>query len=177
VAIGRVYDVTANIGTGILIGSTNPAIEYPIGILGTAGEYNISAIRVGMISGVSASYPANGTITFRLRRLTGAAVTYTPGVNAGTGTAQPVGQSTTAAAAVFYYSTLANATGTASAMGVTLWEQTLPLTAGANWGEWFTPGFELNASPGQGTIIFTYEAGANSISTAANVGFNLSISE
>ena len=175
-AIGRVYDVSPNIGTGILIGSTNPANEYPLMVGTTSGEFNISAIRVGLISGVSASYPANGTITFRLRRPANS-ITFTSGVQGSTGTAGPAGQSTTAAASVWTYSTLANATGTASALGTVVWEQTLPLTAGANWGEWFTPGFEINANPALATVLFTYEAGANSISTAVNVGVNLSISE
>ena len=175
-AIGRVYDVSPAIGTGILIGSTNPGNEYPLLVGTTTIEYNISAIRVGMISGTSASYPANGTITFRLRRPANA-VTFTAGVQAATGTAYPVGQSTTPSSSVWTYSTLANATGTCSALGNVVWEQTLPLTAGANWGEWFTPGFEINAYPALATLLFTYEAGANSISTAANVGVNLSISE
>ena len=129
-AIGRVYDVSPAIGTGILIGSTNPGNEYPLLVGTTTIEYNISAIRVGMISGSSASYPANGTITFRLRRPANA-VTFTAGVQAATGTAYPVGQSTTPSSSVWTYSTLANATGTCSALGNVVWEQTLPLTAGA----------------------------------------------
>ena len=36
------------------------------------------------------------------------------------------------------------------------WSQTLPFTAGANWGEWFTPGFELNIAPSS-TMAFTME--------------------
>lgn len=175
-ATGRVYDVSPNLGTGLLIGSTNPANEYPLLIGGTAGEFNISAIRVGLISGVSASYPANGTITFRVRRLTNG-TTYATGVQGATGTAGPIGQSTTAAASVWTFATLANATGTASALGTVAWEQTIPLTAGANWGEWFTPGFEINANPAQATIAVTYEAGANSVSTAVNAMVSLVISE
>jgi hypothetical protein len=176
VAIGRVYDVSPGIGTGVLIGSTNPANEYTLAVGITTTEYNISAIRVAMVSGVSASYPANGTITFRIRKPANA-VTFTTGVQGSTGVIAPIGQSTTIANSTWTYSTLANATGTCSAYGNIVWEQTLPLTAGANWGEWFTPGFEINANPAQATLLLTYEAGANSISTAANVGFGLVVSE
>ena len=51
-----------------------------------------------------------------------------------------------------------------------VWEQTIPCTAGANWGEWFTPGFEINVGPGVGgTIALTYEYGAAGTSSAVNL--------
>ena len=55
--------------------------------------------------------------------------------------------------------------------GQVLWSQTTPLTAGANWGEWFTPGFELNVSPqASGTLALTYEIG--SAGSISGVGFS-----
>ena len=174
-AIGRVYNVDSGSATGITIGSTTPGTEFPIMWGNTTSEYNISAIRVGTYSGSSASYPAKGTITWRLRRITQAA-TFTTGIQA-TGTAQSIGQSTTAAVSNWYYSTLTNATGTFSGTGGILWEQTIPCTAGANWGEWFTPGFELNGGPGQATIALTYEIGGGVTGTNVNAMAGLVISE
>ena len=176
--LARVYNVDTNSATGITIGSTTPGTEFPI-MLGAAPagvEFNVSAIRVGTYSGSSASYPSNGTVTFRLRRVTG---TPTTGVQAATATAAPVSQSTTAAASVWTYSTLTNATGTVPTMDNVVWEQTIPCTAGANWGEWFTPGFEINVGPGQqtSTLALTYEYGAAGTSSAVNLIAGLVISE
>jgi|GEM_PF-6905501 len=176
-ALARTYNVDANSTTGITIGSTTPGSEYPILWGQTTSEFNISAIRVGTYSGSSASYPNNGTITWRLRRI-GQAATFSAGLQGGTGTAVTIGQSTTAAVSTWYYSTWTNATGTFSVMTTSpLWEQTIPCTAGANWGEWFTPGFELNVGPGQATLAVTYEYGASGTSSAVNLMAGLVISE
>ena len=177
--LARVYNVDPGSTTGITIGSTTPGSEFPLmyGQIGSTSEFNISAIRVGTYSGSSASYPANGTITFRLRRI-GAAATFSAGLQGGTGVAAPVGQSTTPALSTWYYSTWTNATGTFSVMTASpLWEQTIPCTAGANWGEWFTPGFEINVGPGIATLALTYEYGAAGTSSAVNLMAGLVISE
>jgi hypothetical protein len=177
VALARVYNVDSNSATGIIIGSTTPGSEFPILWASTTSEFNISAIRVGTYSGSSASYPSNGTITWRLRRV-GQAATFSAGLQGGTGLAAPIGQSTTAAVSLWYYSTWTNATGTFSSISAnSLWEQTIPCTAGANWGEWFTPGFELNVGPGQATLALTYEYGAAGTSSAVNLMAGLVISE
>lgn len=173
-AIGRTYNVDTNSAAGIAIGSTTPGTEFPIMWGSTAGEYNISAIRVGTYSGASASYPSNGTITFRLRRVSS---TFSAGLQGATATAAPVSQSTTAAASTWFYSTWTNATGTFATTAGVVWEQTIPCTAGANWGEWFTPGFEINVGPGQGTLALTYEYGAAGTSSAVNLVAGLVISE
>lgn len=180
-AVARTYNVDTNSAAGVTIGSTTPGTEFPLmwGNIGATGEFNISAIRVGTYSGASASYPSNGTVTFRLRRV-GAAATFSAGLQGATATAAPVSQSTTAAQSNWYYSTWTNATGTFSATGNVVWEQTIPCTAGANWGEWFTPGFEINCGPGQagaGTIAITYEYGAAGTSSAVNLMAGLVISE
>ena len=63
-----------------------------------------------------------------------------------------------------------NGTGTLATWGQVLWSQTTPLTAGANWGEWFTPGFEINVGPrASGTLALTYEIG--SAGSISGVGF------
>ena len=174
-AVARTYNVDTNSATGITIGSTTPGTEFVLMYGVTAGEYNVSAIRVGTYSGSSAFYPTNGTITFRLRRASGSILP--AGGSGATGTAAPVSQSTTAAASTWYYSTLTNATATFATPASVVWEQTIPCTAGANWGEWFTPGFEVNVGPGQGTLALTYEYGAAGTSVAVNLLAGLVISE
>jgi hypothetical protein len=169
VAIARVYNIDVNLVNGIPVGTGGvPGTEYVCLYGQTAQEFNVSAIRVNTVSGSGAYYPSNGTITWRLRRVAGT----NSGILVGTATAAAIGQSTTAAQSTWYYST-ANGSGTATfaTMGQVLWSQTTPLTAGANWGEWYTPGFELNASPqATGTLALTYELGsAGSISA---VGFS-----
>ena len=178
-AVARTYNVDVNSATGITMGSTTPGVEF-VAMYGavTAGvEYNISAIRVGTYSAASASYPSNGTITWRLRKVSGALAP--AGGSGGTATAAAISQSTTTAASSWYFSTLTNATATfATQTGGPLWEQTIPCTAGANWGEWFTPGFEINlGAAGAGSLALTYEIGGGVTSTNVNLTAGLVISE
>ena len=145
-AVARTYNVDSGSTTGITVGSTTPGSEFVLMFGQTVQEFNISAIRVGTYSGSSASYPSNGTITWRLRRVR----RLQTGLQGGTGNASPVGQSTTAAQSTWYYSTLDERYGRRSLpTGPSFWEQTIPCTAGANWGEWFTPGFESTSDPGR----------------------------
>jgi hypothetical protein len=94
----------------------------------------------------------------------------------GTGSAYAVSQSTLAPSSVWVYST-ANGSGTATfaTSGALLWSQTTPCTAGANWGEWFTPGFEANIT--NGTVALTYELGAAGTTSAVNLLAEVVISE
>lgn len=172
-AVARTYNIDAEQTTGISIGTGGvPGTEYVILYGGSAGEFNISAVRVGTYSGSSASYPSNGTITWRLRRVSSTS----SAILAGTATARPISQSTTAASSVWIYST-ANGSGTATfaTPGAVVWSQTIPATAGANWGEWFTPGFEVNQT--NGTLALTYELGAAGTTSAVNLMAELVISE
>src|SRR5271163_1061688 len=119
---------------------------------------HISAIRIAMSStGASTSYPANGSITFRLRPV----ASTNSAILVGTATSRPIGGSSTPANSIWLYST-ANGSGTGTFATMTTspsWAQTLPLTAGANWGEWFPPGFEINMGGGNAaaTLALTYE--------------------
>ena len=178
-SLARVYNVDLNSATGVPIGSTNPGTEFVLlyGAVNAGTEFNISAIRVGTYSGSSAYYPSNGSITWRLRKVSG---TLLPaGGSGGTATANPIGQSTNSAVSSWYFSNLTNATATfATQTGAVLWEQTIPCTAGANWGEWFTPGFEVNlGAAGAGSLALTYEYGAAGTSVAVNLMAGLVISE
>jgi hypothetical protein len=173
-AIGRTYtvDLGSNV-VGISIGTGGvPGTEYVLMYGATSGEFNISAVRVATYSGSSASYPSNGTLTWRIRRVSST----NSAILVGTATAFPISQSTTAATSAWIFST-ANGSGTATfaTSGNVLWSQTTPCTAGANWGEWFTPGFELNVT--NSTIAITYELGAAGTTSAVSLIPELVISE
>ena len=177
-AVSRVYNVDVNSATGIPMGSTTPGVEFVAlsGIVTAGVEFDISAIRVGTYSASSANYPSNGTITWRLRKVSGGVLP--AGGTTGTATAAPIGQSTNSAVSSWWFNTLANATATYATPSNVLWEQTIPCTAGANWGEWFTPGFEINlGAAGAGTVALTYEIGGGVTSTNVNLTAGLVISE
>ena len=177
-AVARVYNVDTNSASGVAIGSTTPGTEFVLmyGAVTAGVEFDISAVRVGTYSGSSASYPSNGTVTFRLRKFTGGLLP--AGGSGATATAAPIGQSTNSALSSWYYSNLTNATATVGTPGAVVWEQTIPCTAGANWGEWFTPGFEINlGAAGAGSLALTYEYGAAGTSSAVNLIAGLVISE
>ena len=172
-AVGRTYSVDTQQVTGISIGTgATTGSEFVLMYGASAGEFNVSAIRVATYSGASAVYPSNGTITWRLRKVSST----NSATLAGTASVNPISQSTTAAASTWIYST-ANGSGTATfaTSGNILWSQTTPCTAGANWGEWFTPGFELNVT--NATLALTYELGAAGTTSAVNLMPELVISE
>ena len=171
--MARTYVVDTQQVTGISIGTgATTGSEFVLMYGGSAGEFNISAVRVATYSGASASYPSNGTITWRIRKVSST----NSAILAGTASVNPTSQSTTAASSVWIYST-ANGSGTATfaTSGNVLWSQTTPCTAGANWGEWFTPGFELNIT--NSTVAVTYELGAAGTTSAVNLMPELVISE
>jgi len=172
-AVARVYTVDTNASTGISIGTGGATGTEQVLMYGTsAGEFNVSAIRVALYSLSSASYPSNGSITFRLRPVSGTLT----GILVGTGTAEPIGQSATAASSSWIYSTSSGSgTGTFATMTTApKWSQTIPCTAGANWAEWMTPGFEINTTAG--TLALTYEMSNGTVS-GVNVVPELVISE
>ena len=172
-AVARVYTVDTNTATGISLGVGGSAGVEQVLMYGvTTGEFNISSIRVAMYSLSSAAYPSNGSITFRLRQVSGTA----PTVLVGTGTAHPVGPSSTAALSSWIFSTAGGSgTGTFATMTTSpSWSQTIPCTAGANWGEWMTPGFEINCA--NATLALTYTMSNGTVS-GVNVVPELVISE
>jgi hypothetical protein len=176
VALARTYNVDVALVNGLPVGTGGvPGTEYVCLYGQTAQEFNVSAVRVNTVSGSGAFYPSNGTITWRLRRVAGATGT----IMQSTATAYPISQSTTAAQSTWIYATSSGSgTATFATMGQVLWSQTTPLTAGANWGEWFTPGFELNVSPqASGTIALTYELGSAGSISAVGFSPELVISE
>lgn len=172
-AVARVYTVDTNIATGISLGTGGVSgTEYVLMFGATSGEFNISSIRIALYSLASAAYPSNGSITFRLRTVSST----NSAILVGTGTAHAISQSTTAALSTWIFST-ANGSGTgtfATATTAPAWSQTIPCTAGANWAEWMTPGFEINNT--NATLALTYQMSNGTVS-GVNVVPELVISE
>ena len=114
-ALAKVFTVDAELVNGIPVGTGGvPGTEYVAMYGQTAQEFNVSAVRVNTVSGSGAYYPSNGTITWRLRRVAGT----NSGILVGTATANPIGQSTTAAQSTWYYSTTSGlGTATFATMG------------------------------------------------------------
>lgn len=140
-ALARVYKVGVfDTATPLATGATS-TVTTPIPILygvTTAGaDCNISAVRCSVLG--AASFPSNASVLFSLNINTGA--------QAGGQTASPKQLSGVVLAAATTFKT-AGGTSAAAITGLTmttfLWSQEVPFTAGSNWGEWFTPGFEIN---------------------------------
>jgi hypothetical protein len=162
VAQSRLYTGTSGLVT--YTGTSATPIFY--GACASTNPADIWAIRIGIYSGSAVSYPSNGTVLVQLSRVTGAQ-------SGGTSvTANPHNASDIAANTLFH-----DATGSALAgltQGVTLWEQTLPFTAGANWAEWFTPGAELRVAASAACAIYLT---ASSAGTATEFETSLVFSE
>lgn len=131
-----VFDTSTPLATGATVASTTPtAILY--GVTTATNDANISCVRVGCFG--ASSFPSNASYVASLNVVTAS-------VGGGnTAVAIATGQSTLAANTTFF---TAGGTSAAAITGVTLgkflWSQEIPFTAGANWAEWFSPGFELN---------------------------------
>jgi hypothetical protein len=159
VAIGRYYKVgvfdtatpTAQGGTV----ATTAATPILWGTTTTTADCNISAIRVSCIG--ANAFPSNASWTASLNLMTG--------TKAGGIAAVPVAVGPSAQAANTVFSTAGGSAASAAITGLSegkfYWSQDIPFTAGANWGEWFTPGFEINipVSTGFAVVITTSSAG------------------
>ncbi len=139
-AIARYYKVGVfDTGTPLATGATS-TVTTPVpilyGVTTATNDCYISAIR-GSVLG-AAAFPSNASVTVSLNINTG--------TKAGGNAALARQLAGTALAANTIFST-AGGTAAAAITGLTmtteLWAQNIPFTAGSNWGEWFTPGFEI----------------------------------
>jgi hypothetical protein len=171
VAIARyykvgVFDSATPTAIGGTVATTTPT---PIlwGTTSSTNDCNISAIRVSCIG--AAAFPSNASFA--------ASINLTTGTKAGGLAATPVqmGQGALAANTVFSTaggSTTASAPITGLTGGKFYWSQDIPFTAGANWGEWFTPGFEINIPPSTGFAVYiTEQSAGTATSFAAEIEF------
>lgn len=155
-----VFDTATPSATGATV-TTTSATPILSGSAVATGDCNISAVRVGCLG--ATSFPSNASFAGGLNVLTSTTL-------AGGNVATPTKLGNQALAANTTFRTAggnAAAAITGGTVGAFLWSQEIPFTAGANWGEWFTPGFEINianstlfavtitaSSAGTGTTFF-----------------------
>jgi hypothetical protein len=132
-----VFDTATWLPTGATVTTT---ATTPILYVNSSAnsDLNISCIRVGVLG--AASFPANASIVFSVNTMTG--------TKAGGNAVTPLQLSGIAKASLVTAVSTAGGTGAAAITGLTAttswWSQPIPFTAGANWGEWVTPSFEVN---------------------------------
>lgn len=160
--LGRYY--TAESGVCALATTTASALLWAWPGAATV-TMDIAAIRVGITaSGGTPSYPSNGIVQVQLVRATGTI--------AGGATITPNPHNSSDIAANSVWKSASTAITTQPTVGVVLWGQQLPFTAGANWAEWVTPGLEwrvpASGTAGTGIALMTTQssAGTNTAFTA-----------
>src|SRR6266542_4030431 len=150
-AIARYYKVGVfDTSTPLATGGTS-TVTTPVPLLhGTTiatQDVNISAVRCSVMG--ATLFPANASVVFSLNIATGA--------QAGGNAAVPrLLSGGTAAAAI-----------TTVTMTTELWAQSIPFTAGSSWGEWFTPGFEINIPISTKFALFVTASSAGTATTFA----------
>lgn len=134
---GRVY----TIDSGVFTVATTTQTCLLVGTTSSVQTFSVIAVRVGIYSGASVSYPSNGTAHLQLLRSTGTA--------AGGGTATKNAKTSFASLLACQSSWLSGSTAITglTATSVEPWGQILPFSAGANWAEWDTPGDETDVGP------------------------------
>jgi hypothetical protein len=132
-----VFDTATWLPTGATVTTTTttPILYWNSS---ASSDLNISAVRCGIVAG--SSFPANGAVVFSINTMTG--------TKAGGQAVTPIQLSGIAKASLLTAVSTAGGTSAAAITGLTAttswWSQELPFTAGSNWGEWKTPGFEIN---------------------------------
>jgi len=161
-SLGRLY--TADSGVCALATTTPSALLWAWPGAATV-TLDIAAIRIGILaSGGTPSYPSNGSVQIQLCRVTG---TITGGASV---TPNPMNSSDIAANSV--WKSASTAITVQPTLGVVLWQQEIPFTAGANWAEYVTPGMEwrvpASGTAGTGIALMTTQssAGTNTAFTA-----------
>lgn len=131
-----VFDTATWLPAGATVTTTSTT---PILFCSTSAssDLNISCVRIGVLG--AASFPSNASIVFSINTMTG--------TKAGGQAVTATQLSGIAKATLATWST-AGGTSAAAITGLTAaaswWSQVVPFTGGADWGEWVTPGFEVN---------------------------------
>lgn len=144
------------VDTGLQAITSTSATAILCGTAGSTVAADILALRIGIYSGASVSYPSNGTVLFQLLRPTG-----TASAGVGSVTPNPHNASDIAARSTWLNGATGSTISGLTAGTTVLWAQSLPFTAGANWAEWVTPGAEwrLGASSNIALYITCSSAG------------------
>lgn len=146
--LGRTYTVDS----GLISIATATTAQYVMAAYTTTTNVcDIEAIRVGVFSGASVSYSSNATLLCQLQRITN------PGTSSQVVTPRPHNQADLAAATTWATGTF-QTTPAPQTTPVILWGQSIPLTAGANWAEWVTPGAEWRIGPSSNSGAAAYVA-------------------
>lgn len=148
---GRAYTAVSNLVTYTSTAAT--LVMY--GLCASTNPADFARVGIGLWSGSGVSYPTNGTVELQLCRVTGTA-------SGGTAvTPNPLNTGDVAANTTFKDASGSAVTGTTQ--GVLLQAWPLPFTAGANWAEWESPGFEwrVAASAAVGLYLAASSAGTN----------------
>ncbi len=159
-----VFDTSTPLATGATVASTTP-VPILYGSCTATADCNISAIRVSALG--YTSFPSNASWAASVNTIVGGTIS---GGNAAV--AKPL-SGTLAANTKFL---TAGGTGAAAIGGGTLstflWSQDIPFTAGANWGEWFTPGFEINIpAVGEFAVYITPSGAGTGTTFSAEIEF------
>jgi hypothetical protein len=163
-ALGRyykvgVFDTSTPLATGATSTVTTP-IPILYGVTTATADCYISAVRCSVMG--AAAFPSNASVVFSLNVNTGA--------QAGGNTALARQLAGNALAANTLFKT-AGGTAAAAITGLTmtteLWAQSVPFTAGSNWGEWFTPGFEIPVPISTQFALFVTASSAGTATTFA----------
>lgn len=167
-ALGRTY--TVDFGT-LAVAAAGPTTIAGISCAAT-NPLDIMAIRFAVFG--ASTFPANASLQVTLAR---ASTGYTSGGH--TVTANPHNAGDIASNTTFYNDQTTAAGGTVSAIvgftqGVTLWQQEIPFTAGANWAEWVTPGAEWRVAASAFAGVYLTQSSAG---TATSFGLELVVVE
>src|SRR5258708_1402672 len=132
-----VFDTATWLPTGATVTTTTPS---PILFSSSSATpyINIACVRWGVLG--AGAFPANASVVFSINTVTG--------TKAGGNAVTPLQLSGIAKASLLTAVSTAGGTGAAAITGLTAttswWSQPVPFTAGSDWGEWKTPGFEIN---------------------------------
>ncbi len=141
-ALGRAYKIGVfDTATWAVVGATvTTTATTPILFISTSAnsDINISCVRPAVLG--AAAFPSNASIVFSINTVTG--------TKAGGNAVTPLQLSGIAKASLVTAVSTGGGTGAAAITGLTAttswWSQAVPFTAGSDWGEWKTPGFEVN---------------------------------
>lgn len=155
-----VFDTSVPLATGATVTSTTPT---PIlaGTTTATADCNVSAVRCSAFG--ANAFPANSSFVASLNIINSATL-------AGGQTATATNTSGITQAANTTFSTAGGTSAAAitqATLGKFLWSQNIPFTAGANWGEWYTPGFEINFAVSSKFGLYITESSAGTATTFA----------
>ena len=154
-----VFDTSTPLATGATSTVTTP-IPILYGVTTATADCYISCIRCSVLG--AAAFPSNASVVFSLNVNTG--------TQAGGQTALARQFAGNALAANTLFKT-AGGTTAAAITGLTMttnfWSQEVPFTAGSNWGEWFTPGFEIPIPISTQFALFVTASSAGTATTFA----------